>query len=210
MGFSRLLSDAGYQPGTISPWSVAVVAASGRGRERVAPLFRTSGGWGLPDKPHGGSVIPDPALDVLTVGGAPLLFHMITGGLAYCVVPSWQTVFDAAPLVALAMLRTNFEFTRLDNKQRLSDDDVISLFNDVHRPTKETENQTGIGTYKPIPPMLVSRRGGGPIQRRSGDGLDGYDSVADVIIDALHEAQNFYMELLPARRRESLGTAEEL
>lgn len=170
-------------------WSVAVVAAHGYARERVAPLFVTDGTrWGLPDLSLPGRHIHRPALSVYTVGGATVLAQMPTSSLGFAVIPTWSTLHDAAPLVALALLEDSFEFIRFDKVEELTPREVLRLFNDVHRPPAVTEDVSGPGTYRPIPPMVVSRRGGGGLAvSRPGDGGEPGDRVVDRIVRALHE-----------------------
>lgn len=167
---------------TSRPWSVAVVGTAGQARESVAPLFRTDGGWGLPRKFHGGVVDDDPSFDVLTVGGAPVMMNYPLGELCFLVIPVWQTVYDAAPLLALALLNKT-SFTRIDTKKTMTAAEVIESFRTFGRP--------GTPNAKPIPPMLLCRR----------DIDDSVEGARANLLDELHRCYHNPMTLTATFKR---------
>lgn len=182
----RLLSDPAQPLAPANPWVVASVAVSPNGRRRIAPLFRTSRGWGMPPQKHGGTVRADPAASVVTLGGNPAACHMATGGLGFLVFAEWSTVFDAIGLLLLAVQPNRFEFTRLDTGQPITSNDLINLFHDIHRPPPPGRRTYGPGTYKPIPPILAVRAGSAPVHLAPGELPNGpNETVADRIASAL-------------------------
>lgn len=201
-------------------WTLATVALKGSARKRVAELFRTGrGGWGLPPIPSAdGNDTQDPPFFVNVFGGNPALVEMAEGGVRYVVLSDWQTVYDAAGLLMLALQPGRFNYWRLDNPGNdfhpkpvsMTEDEVIALFHDVHAPNLAGGKVHGAGTFRPIPPMLVTEADGGA----GGDTAYPYphdpsfsagETVTERLLDALMYMRQHQHEVAAVTRRTGRG-----
>jgi hypothetical protein len=200
------LSDPDGVPLANNAWTIAGVMATDRARRVCAPLFRTrhskaqsGGGWGLEPKIDGQRVVHDPALTVISVGGTPIAAHMASGGLRYFVVPSWQTPYDAAGLIALALQADHFGFARLDVDEEMSGSQFLDTFR-LHRTTKEGKARVGPGTTRCVPPVLVFAK---PAAPTAGEDAVPGETVADRIVRQLRLSfrATSPLEITPTRHR---------
>lgn len=142
--------------------SVAIVAARGKTRAEYSGLFDPLLSLGLAPITYGNTTTYDPAPDVFTVGGAPILIGFPLSELQYLVVPHWQTPYDAFPL--LGCLMSGHSYLLRDGRS-IDADEMAARMSVVTSPN-------GVNP-KPVPPGLLVRQGASP-------------DVTDRLLEALH------------------------
>lgn len=167
-GVSRDI-ESGQQK--VEQGTVALVASRGRSRKVASKLFDPDADWSLPPKAYGGGTDPSPALEIFTLGGAPAMAAWHKLQLAYLVVPSPQTVYDACALVSIMMSRGSTYFVA-ETGEAATLDEVINWMGTITGPDG--------ATAKPVKAGLLVRDGALPtVTERVLDVVRGFSVTQD-------------------------------